>query len=196
MRSIKTDNIFIKLLFFIVCGLLMDVNTIKAQQKDTVTLNKILNSMPKHTDRHLSYTDSLIARFDNCIYNTYQDYHFWEKGVKQQFTMLQISIDKYGKIKRIWYSDSADKIFVDAFLKESVSKTNISTLERYAKAKGYKNLSLLIPVYFETNFENSPTFEHNYDFMESIMKFDGKPFSGKSVILEPVIIRVLAKHNS
>jgi hypothetical protein len=182
---------------FTLTGLLIGVNTIQAQQKDTLTLDKILSSMPKYVYKHPSYADSLMQRFENIIDSVYYDYHFWGKGITHQFTMLQILIDKHGKVKRIWFSDSADKIFVDAFFQQtkSLNKIEIETLEKYTKAKRYKNISILIPVYFETRFERHPSFEHNYNFMESIMKFDGKPFLGKSVILEPVIIRVLAEHN-
>jgi hypothetical protein len=181
---------------FILIGLLLCINTIKAQQKDTLTLDKVLRSMPKYVYKHPSYSDSLVQRFEKTIDSVYHDSHFWYKGITHQFTILQILIDKHGKVKKIGYSDSADKIFVDAFLKQSESPRNISTLEKYAKAKKYKNISILIPVYYETRFERHPSFEHNYDFMESIMKFDAKPFSGQSVILEPVIIRILAEHNS
>jgi len=182
-------------IILLIGGLLIGTSKIKAQQKDTSSLGKVLNTIPKSVDKKPNYADSLLTRFCNRIDSTYHDYHFWTKGITHQFVVLQIRIDEHGQVRRIWYSDSADKIFKDAFLKQSVSSENISILEKYARAKNYKDISILIPVYFESSFERKPSFEHNYNFMESILKFDGKPFSGESVILEPVIVRVLAEHN-
>src|SRR5579862_9290061 len=113
MKTTKNINRF-KVLA-IIGGLLIGINAVEAQQKDMTALNKVLNSLPRSAYKHWSYADSLIARFNNDIYNTYYNYHFWKKGITHQFTILQVLIDKHGKVKRIWYSDSADKIFVNEF---------------------------------------------------------------------------------
>jgi hypothetical protein len=142
---------------------------------------------------HYSKADSLINEFENSVYECIHDPKFWAKSYVPTFTILKIDIDGMGKVKDIRFSDSADSLFVKAYLNKPNYHNDRSTLEKYAKEKSYTDVSLLIPVSYEPNY--SPVRSYYYKTMESIMKFDKKDFTGKAIMLKPISIKILKENN-
>lgn len=147
----------------------------------------------KHLLVRISYTDSLINEFENSIYESFYNPVFWSKTPNPTFTVLKIDIDKEGKVKDVRFSDSADTLFVNAFLRRPKYHDDTATLKKYAKAKEYKDISILIPVSYEPFY--SPQHNFNYSNLELLMKFDKKDFTGKAIMLAPIQIKVLSEHN-
>ncbi len=143
--------------------------------------------------KKLSYTDSLLSKIDAPIY--YSFYNPTYMVVKTAtVTVLKIDIDKKGKVTDIRFSDSADSTFLKAYANRQQWPDEKGTIEKYAKAKGYRDVSLLMNVRFEPRYP-SPIKDISYDQVEAIMQFAGKEFTGNSVILPGMNIRVLAEHN-
>ena len=157
----------------------------------TVSAQK--GAMEKPLVAHVSYADSLIGEFENSIYDSFYNPAFWAKSNTPRFTVFKIDIGQDGKVKGMGFSDSADTLFVNAFLNRKKYHDDIATLEKYAKAKSYSNVSILIPVSYEPSYSSRQSFY--YDKMESIMKFDKKDFEGKAILLSPIKIAVLSEHN-
>ena len=143
--------------------------------------------------RDVSPADSLINEFKNSIYNSIYNPVFWSKSYVPTFTVLKIDIDARGKVQDVRFSDSADTLFVKAFLNRPKYHDDKLTLERYAEAESYKDISILIPVSYEPSY--SPHRNFYYDNMESLMKFDKKDFTGKAIMLSPIKIAVLKERN-
>jgi hypothetical protein len=110
------------------------------------------------------------------------------------FAVLKIDIDKKGKVTDIRFSDSADSTFLKAYANRQQWPDEKGTIEKYAKAKGYKNVSLLMHVRFEPRYPSSNKYI-SYDQAEAVMQFAGKEFIGNSIILPCMNIRVSAEHN-
>src|SRR4051812_39305891 len=64
---------------------------------------------------HQSAEDSLIKEFSNTLYHTYYNPTFMQVTTAT-FTMLKIDIDWNGKVTGINFSDSADSVFVKAWI--------------------------------------------------------------------------------
>lgn len=141
-----------------------------------------------------SYTDSLYAIICNPIYNSFYNPSYMS-STTPTFTMLKIDIDKNGKVTDIRFSDSADSTFVNAYVNRKKWPNEISTIEKFAKAKEYSDVSLLMPVNYEPNYRPKQTKVFSYEEMENIMKFNKKEFTGKVVKLPSMNIRVLSEHN-
>lgn len=167
---------------FVMIVLLMGTNQTKAQKK-------ILDEIRyEHTA-----ADSMLTEFYNKIYGSFYNPTYRLNKIAT-FALLKIDIDKTGRINSIDFSDSADSSFVNSFAQRSQSEYDKVTLERYAKEKSYKDLSLLIPVIFEPNFPNQKKI-FNYDELEGLLRFNKQNFTGKSVILSPIFIKVAVKGN-
>ncbi|AYL96213.1 hypothetical protein HYN43_013325 [Mucilaginibacter celer] len=108
------------------------------------------------------------------------------------FAVLKINFDATCKVTDMRFSDSADSTFVKAFENRKKWHNDRATLEKYAKIKGYKDLSLLIPVSFEPRLPDSDKHYTN-NYIESYMRFNNKDFEGKAIMMPPIFIRVLAK---
>jgi len=165
--------------FTIIASLLLLVTISQAQQKAVNV---------KRTN-----TDSLIRIIDNTIYNTYYNSNYWKKSIIPVFTVLKIDITETSNVKRIEFSDSADTLFTKELWRNPAYKNIKTALERYAKNKGYKNISILIPINYEPNY--SPVHGVDYKHVESLMKFNGKDVIGKTILFSPVRIKVLSKGN-
>ena len=142
----------------------------------------------KHT-----VSDSLLTEFSNAVYNTFYTPSYMSTTTPT-FAVLKIEIDKNGKVADIRFSDSADSTFVKAFDNRKKWHDDKATLEKYAKLKSYKDVSLLMPVSFEPQQPNSDKHYAN-GYLESYLKFDKKPFEGKAIMLSPIFITVLSKGN-
>jgi hypothetical protein len=147
----------------------------------------------KATGQRYTYADSLINEYKNSVYECYHNPGFWSKNNKPVFTIIKIEIDKNGDIKDIRFSDSADPLFVNAYLKRVKYHDEKQTLKKYASAKSFKNISILIPVSYEPQYNPQHSFESNA--IENMLKFNNHDFSGDAIILEPLKIGVLADHN-
>jgi hypothetical protein len=139
------------------------------------------------------YTDSLYREFVNTIYNAFYNPSYMMTQ-SPTFTILKIAIDKQGKVADIRFSDSADSSLVKAWKNKPKSHDDVATLEKYAKAKAYKNISILIPVIFEPNAPNLKK-QFTYEQAESLFKFNRQSFSGSSIMMSPIPIPVLSDHN-
>jgi hypothetical protein len=158
--------------------------------------SKNLYAQNRGIDRNkqkLSYTDSLYLEMDNTIYNSFYDSSYFST-LTPTFTILKIDINKRGKVTGIQFSDSADTVFVKTYLNRKKWHDDKATIEKYAKVKSYKGISLLIPVSWEPNYPNQKKI-FSYDEMEGIMKFNGKDFTGQSVLLQPIYIRISPNGN-
>jgi len=140
-----------------------------------------------------SYTDSLINEFRNTIYYSLYNSNLLANNKTPTFTVLKIDIDDKGIVTGITFSDSADTLFVKTFLKRHKYHDDIATLEKYAKAKSYNNISIIIPVSYEPLYDIQNSFISNK--VEYIMKFDGKDFTGKAIMLAPIRVGMLSKNN-
>ncbi|MEZ2336751.1 hypothetical protein AB6735_14005 [Mucilaginibacter sp. RCC_168] len=135
--------------------------------------------------------DSLYTEISNTIYSSF--YHSpYMSTTTPTFAILKIDFDKNGKVTDMRFSDSADSAFVKAFENREKWHDDNATLERYAKIKSYKNLSLLFPVSFEPQLPNSNKYYTN-DYLESYFKFNKKDFTGKAVMQSPIFIKISAK---
>ncbi|QEM13999.1 hypothetical protein [Mucilaginibacter rubeus] len=139
-----------------------------------------------------SDSDVTTGRIYRAIYNTYNNPYYWKKSLKPTFTTLKIDVSKKGSITDIRFSDSADSLFKAEF-EQNIKKFR-SIADQWVKSKSYKGISLLIPVYYETKYELKPTV--GYDDVEFVLKFNKKAFTGNTVLLRPVTIRVLNNGNS
>ena len=109
-------------------------------------------------------------------------------------TMLKIDIDWNGKVTGINFSDSADSVFVKAWVNKKSNHDDKATLERYAKVKNYKNAALLMPVSYQPNYEvKQGTF--SYNTLDKLMVFNRRQFSGNAIMFEMMKIIVLSKGN-
>lgn len=167
-------------------ALLLLVNVANAQQQ-----KKAIIQPPS---AHTSYVDSLLNEFRGTVYNSFNNPVFWAKSQTPVFTFLRVDIDKNGKVKNIRFSDSADTLFVAAFSHRPKYHNDKLTLERYAKARTYTDLSIIIPVSYEPSYSPQRDF-YEINNMETLMKFDNMEISGKVIILSPVKIGVLPDHN-
>lgn len=138
-------------------------------------------------------SDSLLTEFSNTVYNTFYTPSYMYTTTPT-FAVLKIEIDKKGKVADIRFSDSADYTFVKAFDNRKKWHDDKATLEKYAKLKAYKDVSLLMPVSYEPQFPN-PNKYYTNGYMESYLKFNNKDFTGKAVMLSPIFIPVLTKGN-
>ena len=166
--------------------------TIAAHGKATVHIGEppIWRSPVSHAD-----TDSLIQEYKDYLFNSINNPKFWAEVKTPAYILLKIDFDATGKVKSIRFSDSTDTLFVSAFNRQPKYHNYQLTLETYAQKKGYKDVSLLIPIYYEPHYDTDPGFYISYNRLEMTVKFDGKEFRGKSIILSPIIMRVLSKGN-
>lgn len=141
-----------------------------------------------------SDTDNITRKISNAIYNTYYNPVYWKKSERATFTILKVEINKIGQIVDIRFSDSADSVFTDTFVKNINNQDFKSALTDLVKIKDYKNIAILIPIYYEPKFELHPSVDYNH--IELMLKFNKKGVSGNTVFLKPVTIRVLSKGNS
>lgn len=172
----------------IALALFLFANTTNGQQKSI--LERVQH---RNINTPANAADSLIAEFENSIYNCFYNPKFWSKSNTPTFTVLKIDINKLGKVKNIRFSDSADTVFVNAFTERPKYHDYKATLEKYAKIKLYRNISMLIPVSFEPLY--GPIRSLNFDKIESLMKFDKKDLTGKIILLPAIRIKVLPEHN-
>jgi hypothetical protein len=152
--------------------------------------NKLITKAPFSS---VSYTDSLINEFKSELYNCLDQSGIRSKIVNPTFTVLKIDIDKNGKLTDIKFSDSADTLFIKTYMGRHKYHDDKSTLEKYAKAKSYTNISILIPVNYEPAYNSKNSF--NADKIGDYMKFNKKDFTGKAIMLTPIQIGVLSEHN-
>ncbi|MET3611343.1 hypothetical protein [Mucilaginibacter rubeus] len=160
------------------------INTVKAQDK------MLGEGKYKHT-----LSDSLLTEFSGTVYNSFYNPSYMSTTTPT-FAVLKIDIDKNGKVVDMRFSDSADSTFVRAFDNRKKKKwhDDKATLEKYARIKSYKDVSLLIPVSYEPQLPNSNKYYTN-GYLESYLKFNNKDFTGKAVMLSPIFIPVLTKGN-
>ncbi|PWK75301.1 hypothetical protein LX99_03794 [Mucilaginibacter oryzae] len=171
-------KLFVGILFLVGCSL--SFNCAKAQ-------DKILGEGKyRHT-----LSDSLLSEFSSTVYDSFYNPSYMATTTST-FAMLKIDIDIAGKVKGITFSDSADSTFVQAFKNRKKRHDDKATLEKYAKLKMYKDVSLLIPVSFEPKLPNSDKHYTN-SYFESYLRFNHEDFTGKAIILTPIFIPVLAK---
>lgn len=142
----------------------------------------------KHT-----VSDSLITQFYNKVYGCFYNPVYIKKG-SVTVTLLKIDIDKNGKVRNMGFSDSADPNFKEAFSQRKTNPDDFDTLAKYAAIKGYVDLSLLIPVYFEPGYPNQYK-AFNYEELEDLMKFNKESVTGRIILLQPIIIRVAKSGN-
>lgn len=135
---------------------------------------------------YTSYADSLLTEFINTVYNSIYDSNFRSKSYIPTFTVLKVDIDNTGKVTGVNFSDSADTLFLKAFSQRRRYHDDKSTLEKFAKAKGYTDVSILIPVNYEPYYSANRSIYYNN--MNSIMRFNKKDFTGRAIILPPIII--------
>jgi hypothetical protein len=140
-----------------------------------------------------SYTDSLFSEISGTVYNAFYTPSFMGNKTPTS-AFLKIDIDDQGKVSDIRFSDSADSLFVKAWTNRKIIHDDKATLERYAKVKGYKDLSLLMQVNFEPGYPNSNNL-FSYGYIEAMMKFNKKLFIGNSVMLRQTNIRILPYGN-
>ena len=168
---------------------LLWVHNLKAQTKSTLGFD--IKSRAKPYKQTLE--DSLFNELNNTIYYTYYNPSYIHNKAPV-FTILKVDIDWNGKVTLIGFSDSADSTFVKAWINRPKDDDGKATFERYAEVKSYKNVSLLIPIAYETDLPNA---NKNYtnDYLESYFKFNKKAFTGNAVILSPIIIPILKTGN-
>lgn len=146
--------------------------------------------------KHQKYADSLIGVFCNTIYRCGYNPGFWAKCYTPVFTTIKIDIDKKGKLSGVEFSDSADSLFKAEFSKGLNHERDKQILEEYAKAEQLKNVSILIPVYYEPWADVKYKFHLNYGAIEGLLRFNKKPYRGNAIVLPPVRIPVLSTGNS
>ncbi|NOW96538.1 hypothetical protein [Mucilaginibacter sp. SG564] len=172
-------KIIIKTIFAFAAGLLL-INSLKAQEK---------RSDSEKSKQAVS--DSLYMEISTTIYYSFYATSYMSTNTPT-FAILKIDFDKNSKVTAMGFSDSADSSFVKAFENRKKWHDDKATLERYAKVKSYKNLSLLIPVSYEPQLPNSTKYYTN-DYLESYFKFDKKNFTGNAIMESPIFIKVSAK---
>ncbi|WP_109609250.1 hypothetical protein [Mucilaginibacter oryzae] len=107
------------------------------------------------------------------------------------FAVLRVDITWNGQVTDMRFSDSADSVFIKAWNEKLKTHDIKATFRRYAIAKSYEYVSLLIPVSYEPmQPESDKHYTNNY--FESYMKFNKRDFEGKAIILAPIFIPVLA----
>jgi hypothetical protein len=137
--------------------------------------------------------DSLFTEISNTIYDSFYTSSYMST-TNSTFTVLKIDINKQGKVTGINFSDSANSTFVKAYTNRKKWHDDTATLEKYAKMNSYTDVSLLIPVSFEPNYPYQKKV-FSYDELESMMKFDKKNFTGKSILFSLIRITVLPHGN-
>jgi hypothetical protein len=137
--------------------------------------------------------DTLLTRIENAIYYSYYNPAFWAKATKPLFTLLKIAIDKEGNVGKIRYSDSADSLFANAYLKKATFNTEKTLIEKYAKENSYSNTSILIPVSYEPDY--GPGCSIGCDNVQELLIFNKQPFEGAAIMLAPIHILVLSHGN-
>jgi hypothetical protein len=142
--------------------------------------------------RHTA-SDSLFTEFSGTVYNCYYTPSYMSNSTPT-FAMLKIDIDPKGKVTSIQFSDSADSTFVKAFVNRKKWHNDEATLEKYAKIKGYSEISLLIPVSWEPKYPYQKKI-FTYEELEGLMKFNSKNFTGKSIIFSPIHIKLSSSGN-
>jgi hypothetical protein len=172
-------KISIKIVLAVTAWLLL-INNLKAQEKG-LELEKYKPTV----------SDSLYMEISTTIYYSFYATSYMSTSTPT-FAILKIDFDKNGKVTDMKFSDSADSSFVKAFENRKKWHDDKATLERYAKIKSYKNISLLIPVSYEPLLPNSTKYYTNA-YLESYFKFDKKDFTGNAVMKSPIFIKVLAK---
>jgi hypothetical protein len=143
----------------------------------------------------ISKEDSLMSEIRSSIYNNIYNPKFWGEYTTPTFTILKVTYDNNGDVKHISFSDSADSSFLKLYSKMPTYHDIKTTFKNYAAIKSYRDISLLIPVYYEPSYTSHQNQNFYYFQIESIMKFNGKEFVGKSILLRPIVIRVLKEHN-
>ncbi|MDB5135276.1 MAG: hypothetical protein JWP37_1879 [Mucilaginibacter sp.] len=165
-----------------ICVSLLYASLLSAQKKN------------KKAPTHKSYADSLMGAFRNSVYGRIYNPAFWSKSYMPTLTILKISINKNGKVTDIRFSDSADTLFVKTFANMPKRNDDLSTLEKYALAKSYKDISILIPINYEPNYRAHRSFDYNN--LQLLMRFDKKEFEGKALISPPLLVGVVADGGS
>jgi hypothetical protein len=157
-----------------------------------VKLNTDIKTIRKENFK-LSEADSLYHEIDNFIFGTFYTPSYMSTKIST-FSILKVDIAWGGKVTDIRFSDSADSTFVKAWNDKLKTYDIKATFEKYAKAKSYEYVSLLIPISFEPQQPNSDKHYTN-GYLESYLKFDKRPFEGKAIMLSPIFITVLSKGN-
>lgn len=168
--------------FITLCCLWLFISAVSAQHK-------------YHQSPH-DKADSLIRSVQNMVFTAYQSPSFSLTYHAPTFTVLRAVIDSSGKLNDIIFSDSADSAFVAVFVHEKRYQATKRNISEYAKKMGYKDISILIPIYYETNAETGPELKQTYNQIENFMKFGNKNLTGNCVFLNPVKIILLSKGNS
>ena len=153
----------------------------------------VIHTVSKPTTGTVSTADSLLTGIDNAIYYSYYNPGFWSKATKPIFTILKIDIDKEGHVGTIRYSDSADSLFANTYLKKVTFPDEKVKIEKYAKIKSYTNTSIVIPVSYEPNY--GPGCRVDYESIESMLTFNKEAFTGAVILLAPIHIQVLSHGN-
>ncbi|WP_133300231.1 hypothetical protein [Mucilaginibacter terrenus] len=141
-----------------------------------------------------SYPDSLLGVFSNAVYAVVYNPSFWKNNLTQTITFIKVDINKKGVVQGINFSDSADTTFVNEYARKLDFNTLVPTLNKYAKAMSYKNLSLLLPLTYIPQQRGKRAIDP--DALNRVMRFNNKYFSGKAILLEPLSMGVLAWGNS
>ena len=153
-----------------------------------------IKKKPMATSQLIDDKNKSINQFRNIVYNTIYAPEFRSQVFMPSFTVLKIDINALGNITDIRFSDSADTLFVKQYkLRKSTPSDEKALLEQYAKYNSYKDVSIIIPVNYEPNYDSKRSFY--YDHMEVLMQFNKKYFTGKAIILAPINIPVLTKGN-
>jgi len=179
VKDVIKMNIYLKISATLIM-LLCIISSVSAQNKTF--------ELPKQ-----SYSDSLYARICTPIYFSFYTPSYMATTTPT-FTILKIEINSQGKVIAINFSDSADSVFVKAYKNRKKYDDEISTLEKYVKAKLYTDVSLLMPVSFEPKYPNSVK-DFSYDKMESIMQWNKKEVVGRVIMLPSMNIRILPNGN-
>lgn len=127
-----------------------------------------------------SSADSLLDEFENSVYgNTYEPNAL--SKYTPRLTLLKIDINVNGQVTDIRFSDSADTSIVRTFQHRHQYHNDKSTFEKYARIKSYSDVSVLIPVSYWLLYNESKKI--NWGKTDALMKFEGKDFNGKAIIL-------------